>query len=93
MVNSSWTESLSATAPEQAAEVREPVAAAGCHVVDKSVPAEIFNRITKMREAVAALDKQLRTTILTGRKYNSWPDRLHSVARITNIGNIREFDP
>ena len=39
--------------------------------VDKSVPAEIFSRITKMQEALSALRNQLDTSILHGKQFEN----------------------
>ena len=40
-------------------------------VVDRAVPLEIFNRITKLQEALAAVCAQLDTSIMTGRRYEN----------------------
>jgi len=40
-------------------------------VVDRAVPLEIFNRITKLQEALVAVNHQLDTTIMTGRRYEN----------------------
>ena len=40
-------------------------------VVDRAVPLEIFNRITKLQEALVAVNHQLDTSIMTGRRYEN----------------------
>jgi hypothetical protein len=40
-------------------------------VVDRAVPLEIFNRITKLQEALVAVNHQLDTSFMTGRRYEN----------------------
>jgi hypothetical protein len=40
-------------------------------VVDRAVPLEIFNRITKLQEALAAVRGQLDTSLMRGRRYEN----------------------
>jgi hypothetical protein len=40
-------------------------------VVDRAVPLEIFNRITKLQEALTAVRGQLDTSIMRGRRYEN----------------------
>jgi hypothetical protein len=40
-------------------------------VVDHAVPLEIFNRLTKLQEALVAVSAQLETSIMTGRRYEN----------------------
>ena len=65
-VRSSWGLLKDLGTPLQRSKSRSPR-----EVVDKSVPAEIFTRVTKMKEALSAVRSQLETSIMTGKKYEN----------------------
>jgi hypothetical protein len=72
-VRASWfqlrqlaAEPLSSGKQERRSKSRSPR-----EVVDRAVPLEIFNRITKLQEALVAVNHQLDTSIMTGRRYEN----------------------
>jgi len=83
MVNSKWEEICSVTSPPRKAP-RKSKSQSPRPVLDKSVPAEIFNRITKMREALAAVEKHLHTTILNGKKFENLALQNEQLGRVNN---------
>merc|ERR1719410_2483228 len=48
----------------------------------KTYPAELNNKITRVREAVNAVDKQLNTSVLTGRKYEKLSSQQETLDRV-----------
>ena len=65
-VRTDWANLKDLASPVRKSKSRSPR-----ETVDKSVPAEIFSRITKMQEALSAVRKQLDTSILHGRRYEN----------------------
>ena len=50
--------------------------------VNKTYPAELNNKISRVREAVSAVDKQLNTSVLTGRKYEKLSSQQETLERV-----------
>lgn len=65
-VRSNWGQLKDFATPMRKSKSKSPR-----EIVDKSVPAELFSRITKLQEALEAIRSQLETSIMTGKKYEN----------------------
>ena len=48
----------------------------------KTYPAELYNKITRVREAVSAVEKQLSLSVLTGRKFEKLQQQQETLERV-----------
>ena len=48
----------------------------------KSSPTDLFNKISRVREAISAVDKQLRLSVLSGKKYEKLSSQEETLDRI-----------
>ena len=53
-------------------------------LVDRTVPAELSNKVTRLREAVSAVQKQLSLSVLTGKKFDKLDAQGETLERVKN---------